>query len=150
MNIFADQNPDCWGAMDFVDEHMNPIVKTVIVERTGMESPPGGGEQRVFFVFKGDKRKAFLNKTSKLVIANSLRTTSGDEVKGAYLKMTAAMVKNRKASSKHPEIPKEVLGMMVIAAAYPKSKGQTLDAPHAGVQPEPPADDERAAIQGES
>jgi hypothetical protein len=147
MNIFADQNSECWGAMDFVDEHMEPITKTLIIESTGMGSPPGGGEPKVYFIFKGDKRKAFLNKTSKLVIANALRTMNGDEVKGAYLKITSGMVKNRKASTKRPEIPKEIMGMMVIAAAYPKGK-EKQNTPPAPV--EPPAEQQPTEEHGDT
>ena len=130
MNIFADQNPDCWGAPDFVDDHMQPISKVLEVQSVGFGPPPAGGDKRIYFVAKGDRNgttvtvKAFFNKTSRNVIATSLGTRLGEEMKGALVKVTAAMVRNRKASPSHPEIPKEILGMMVIAAKHPDGKQQ--------------------------
>lgn len=147
--LFADQNPECWGAIDFVDEHMNPIVRVHRIDSVGMGKPPGGGGERVYFVFKGDRRKCFLKKTSRVVIANKLRTQVPDELIGADLKMTAVMAKNPKATSKHPEIPAMVFSMTVIDAAYPKNH-QLARKPAESPADVPPVDDERAAIETES
>jgi hypothetical protein len=143
--LFADQNPECWGAIDFVDQHMQPIVKVCRIESMGMGKPPGGGGERVFFVFKGDRRKCYLKKTARVVIANKLRTQVPDEIVGADLKMTAVMARNPKASPRNPEIPAMVFSMTVLDAAYPKGHKLERKAPEP-----PPVDDGRAAIEGES
>lgn len=123
-SIFQDQDPDCWGAFDFLDAHMQPITKVVVIESCGMAQPPGGGTERVYFIFKGDRRKAFLKTSARREIAMKLKTQVPKDLIGVALKMTAIMAKNPKASSKRPEIPKEVLSMHVLDACYPKSRQQ--------------------------
>lgn len=123
-SILADQHPDCWGALDFVDSHMNPVEKTCIIESTGMGKPPQGKQDRVYFVFKGDRRKCFLKKTARVFICNQLRTMEGNEMIGAGLRITARMAKNPKGD------PPEVLSMTVIGAAFPKN--------HKAQQQQPP------------
>lgn len=122
-SILADQNPDCWGALDFVElENMKPRKRTLIIDSWGMAKPPGGGGDRVYFTFKGDRRKAFLKKTSRVFMAIKLGTLDPKKMIGAALQITAVMARNPKGS------PPEVLSMTVLDAAFPKS------------QPTPPAE----------
>lgn len=117
-SILADQHPDCWGALDFVDKHMKPVKRTLVIESHGMGKPPGGGGERVYFVFKGDRRKMFLKKTSRVFMAIKLGTLDPNEMTGAALQITSVMAKNPKGS------PPEVLSMTVIDAAHPKTRQQ--------------------------
>lgn len=117
-SILADQHPDCWGALDFVDLHMEPITKTLTVVAIGMDKPPGGGAKRVWFMFEGDRRKMFLKKSSRVFICNQLRTMESNEIKGAELKITAVMARNPKGN------PPEVLSMTVVGARFPSGKRQ--------------------------
>lgn len=136
-SILADQNPDCWGALDFVDRHMQPVTKTLVIESHGMDKPPQGREKKVFFVFKGDRRKMFLKKTSRVFIAMRLGTLDPNEMRGAAIRVTVQMAKNPKGN------PPEVLSMTVIDAAFPKSKTQQQhERQPEPTQPEaPPVDD---------
>lgn len=129
-SILADQDPDCWGALDFVDKHMQPIERVCVVESTGLAVPPGGGKKRVYFTFKGDRRKCFIKKTSRVFIANQLRTMDGEEMIGAGLKITAKMARNPKGD------PPEVLSMTVVGAAFPKNHKRQQEQKPAEEQPE--------------
>ena len=131
-SILADQHPDCWGALDFVDMHMQPITKSLLCVAIGMGKPPGGGAERIWFQFKGDPRKMFLKKSSRVFICNQLRTMESNEIKGAELKITAVMARNPKGN------PPEVLSMTVVGASFPKNRQQ------------PTSDPERAAIEAEA
>jgi len=133
-SILADQHPDCWGALDFVDNHMQPITKTVVIASVGMGKPPGGGDERIYFIFKDDRRKAFLKKTARVFIAVHLQTLDPKDVVGAYLQITAKMARSPKGG--------EVLSMTVIAASFPKSRTQQQPPPASA--PREPAPEDRA------
>ena len=120
-SILADQHPDCWGAMDFVDNKMKAIIKTVVIESIGMGKPPGGGAERVYFVFKNDHRKAFLKKTARVFIAVKLSTLDPKDLIGCAMKITATMARSHKGG--------EVLSMTVVDAVRPKSRQQGPSAP---------------------
>ena len=137
-SILADQHPDCWGALDFVDNHMQPITKTVVIASVGMGRPPGGGDERIYFIFKDDRRKAFLKKTARVFIAVHLQTLDPKDMVGAYLQITAKMARSPKGG--------EVLSMTVIAASFPKSRQQAPERlpPPATRAPTEPAPEDRA------
>ncbi len=113
-SFLAEQNRECWGALDFLDEHMKPTTKQVVIESVGEAIPPGGGKLRVYFVCKGDTRKMFLKDTARTLIAYKLGTKSKKDIVGCALKITVKMARSPKGG--------EVFSMTVLDAVYPKSR----------------------------
>jgi len=35
-SFLAEQHRECWGALDFLDDHMQPTTKQVIIESVGI------------------------------------------------------------------------------------------------------------------
>mgnify|MGYP001636553890 CR=1 FL=1 len=113
-SFLAEQNRECWGALDFLDDHMKPTTKQVVIESVGEGVPPGGGKSRVYFVCKGDTRKMFLKDTARTLIAYKLGTKSKKDIVGCALKITVKMARSPKGG--------EVFSMTVLDACYPKSR----------------------------
>jgi hypothetical protein len=116
-SFLAEQDRECWGALDFLDEHMKPTTKQVVIESVGEGVPPGGGYKRVYFVCKGDTRKMFLKNSARTLIAYKLGTKSKKDIVGCSLKITVKMARSPKGG--------EVFSMTVLDAVYTKSRQPT-------------------------
>jgi len=119
-SFLAEQHRECWGALDFLDDHMQPTTKQVVIESVGTGKPPGGGDERPYFICKGDKRKMFLKNSARIFIAYKLGTKANKDVIGCALKITVQMAQSPKGG--------KVFSMTVIDAVYPKSRQQSAPA----------------------
>lgn len=113
MNLRMAQHPDCWGAMDFVDDKFEPRKRTLTIRGNGCEKPPATKKEKAFLLFDEDGRKAFLSNKEMMKIANALRSLEMDNWKGAKVQITAGPKKNPLGGA-------EVLGMVVLQAAFAK------------------------------
>ena len=116
-SFLAEQHRECWGALDFLDDHMQPTTKTVVIESVGTGKPPGGGDDRPYFICKGDKRKMFLKNSARIFIAYKLGTKANKDIVGCALKITVQMAQSPKGG--------KVFSMTVVDAVYPKSRQQS-------------------------
>jgi hypothetical protein len=115
MKCIMPQDSECWGAMDFWNPDMTPRKRTLTITANGYAKPPGGGKERPWLTFDGDKRKAYLPKTERLKIANAARSIEMDDWKGMKIYMTCGPKKNPKGGDM-------TLGMVVLQAVRPGAK----------------------------
>jgi hypothetical protein len=113
MHVKDAVNPECWSALDFIDDAGNYIERKLKIVADGKTKPPAGGKEKFFLVFEGDPRKCFLANGEIKAVMNILRRPNTADWKGAVLLMTAGP---KKFSGKPVE------GMVVKNAAFPAPK----------------------------
>jgi hypothetical protein len=129
-------DPTCFSAEDFIDDHFNPIKRTLTIKAVSQAKPPAGGKIKGCFEFTEDPRKAFLGNKEIKKIARMLREAETDRWVGAKLYITSGPKKNPEGGSEM------TTGMVVLKAAYPPE--------HKNHQPSADDDPARAAIIDES
>ena len=78
-------DPTCFSAEDFIDDHFNPIKKTLTIKRVSHVKPPAGGKPKGCFEVEEDPRKMFLGNKEIKKIARSLREAETDKWTGAKI-----------------------------------------------------------------
>ncbi len=125
-------DPTCFSAEDFIDDHFNPIKKTLTIKRVSRVKPPADGKPKGCFEVEEDPRKMFLGNREIKKIARSLREAETDKWTGAKIQVTSGP---KKAPDGNPE---GTTGMVVLQAAYPKGHKNTPPPPTTP-DPEQPA-----------
>jgi hypothetical protein len=118
------QHPDCWGALDFVDEKFQPVKRVLIIDGNGMEKPPATKKPKAYVTFKGDPRKCFFGNKEMLKIANALRSLEMDSWRGAAVQITCGPKKDPEGRKAENGEPATVLGMVVLGAKFAEQRQQ--------------------------
>jgi hypothetical protein len=116
-------DPTCFSAEDFIDDHFNPIKKTLTIKGVSLGKPPAGGKSKACFTVEEDPRKMFLGNKEIKKIARSLREAETDKWTGAKIQITSGP---KKAPDGNPE---GTTGMVVLQAAYHKGHKNTPPGP---------------------